>query len=531
MLYNGRCEVSEWRFREKTTLGYTYDQTPLTGVINNYEGRIVFHKVDETEWEPFWDSLVREYHYLGYEGIIGARTKYVISLGKQIVGAISFCSAAFKLGSRDQYIGWDDETRLSMLPHLVCNNRFLILPWIRIQNLASRVLSLSLRQLQVDWEKQYGIKPYMVETFVDNANYLGTAYKASNWTYLGVTKGYGRVGKGFEHHGRIKDIYVYIIDRSFARKFRPDAGRLYDEREELAEMINGIPMWIPSLLSIVGITENFGEKIKQYFADHIFRYVQHLGRKEHKQHLIAMLKGLLSDLKRKSIEPIAIAFEGKDKVRNLTHFMSDSKIGDSEMLEEYQADLSEVLSHEDSMITGDETGIPKKGSSSVGVARQYCGNKGKVDSCQSAVAIGYANPTGYGLIDRKLYMPEQWFNGDYAELRKKCGVPDNLTFKTKNEMMKEMIAKAIESGRFPAKYVGVDASFGSDADFLDSLPENIIYFADVRCNQAVFVGRPNVAVPAYSGRGKKPKSVNSLTSSIIIYTRLLRLSILTQNPN
>jgi hypothetical protein len=219
------------------TVGYQYDKTPMTGELSEYPGAVRLHKVDETKWEAFWDELVREHHYLGYEGQMGARVKYVVTLGKQIVGAISFCSAAYKLGPRDEYIGWSEEARASKLQHLLSNNRFLILPWIRIRNLASHILAKSLRQIREDWEKQYEATPYMVETFVDREKYIGTCYIAANWTYLGVTKGYGRRGNTFEYHGQKKDIYVYIVDRSFAREFQPDLKRLRNGREELEAMI------------------------------------------------------------------------------------------------------------------------------------------------------------------------------------------------------------------------------------------------------------------------------------------------------
>jgi len=91
----------------------------LTGDLGDYHGTVRFHKVDETKWEVFWDELVKEHHYLGYEGQVGARIKYVITLGKQIVGAISFCSVAYRLGPRDDYIGWDEATRLSKLGHVL----------------------------------------------------------------------------------------------------------------------------------------------------------------------------------------------------------------------------------------------------------------------------------------------------------------------------------------------------------------------------------------------------------------------------
>ena len=500
-------------------MGYQYDKTPMMGELSDYPGTVRLHKVDETKLEIFWDELVRKYHYLGYEGQIGGRVKYVVTLGKQIVGAISFCSAAYHLGPRDDYIGWSEEVRLSKLPHLLTNNRFLILPWIQIRNLASHILSKSLRQLKEDWEKQYEVTPYMIETFVDKEKYLGTCYIAANWTYLGVTKGYGRRGNTFEYHGQVKDIYVYIIDKSFAREFKPDLKRLRNGREELEAMINGIPTWRTSILKELGITGDFTTKIKQHFADHIQKYMDHLGNKQNRFHFITMLKGLLSDLERKSIEPIAITYAGSDGVRNLTNFMGRSKWDEEEMRIEYRKDISGELAHEDSMITLDDSGFQKKGKNSVGVARQYCGATGKVDNCQVGVMAGYVSPRGYGLIDYDLFMPEKWFDKSHAELRDKCKVPSNLVFRRKNKIASDMICEAINSGLFPAKYVGVDSFYGNDSDFIDSLPEGIIYFADVKKNLLVFADRPEMTIPAYSGKGRRdlkakpeflPRSVKSI---------------------
>ena len=485
---------------------YKHEKTPLYGKISDYDSELQLHKVDETKWEKYWNELVDKYHYLGFESSIGGRVKYIITLGELIIGAISFCSAVYHLAPRDSYMGWDNETRLSLLPHIVNNNRFLILPEVNIQNLASRVLSMSLHQMQEDWEKQYEILPYMVETFVDREQYLGTCYKAANWTYLGITKGYGKIGKDFVYHGRKKDLYVYIIDRQFAKRFKPDISRIkvYNEREELSAMINGIPMWSPSLLKDIGITDNPVEKITQKFIDHVLRYTPFLGRSENKLHFTSMLQGLLSDIKRKCIEPIATAFQGPDNVRNLTNFMSRSKWDEAEVHSEYKTELSELINHNEGMLTGDNTSFPKKGNNSVGVARQYCGNTGKVDNCQTGVMVGYASPKGYGLVEHKLYVPEKWFNADHTELRKNCGIPSNIRFKTKNEMMLEMIDDTVESDLFQAKYIGVDSEFGSDSDFLDGLPDSLIYFADVRSNQLFFTKRPNVYMPTYSGKGKVP---------------------------
>jgi SRSO17 transposase len=489
---------------------YKYDKTPLYGTISDYgESELQLHKVDETKWEKHWDKLVKEQHYLGFEGSMGGRVKYIITLGSRIIGAISFSSAVYQLGPRDAYIGWDSATRVSMLSHLVNNNRFLILPEIKIRNLASRILSMSLRRMQKDWEKQYEVRPYMVETFVDKGEYLGTCYKASNWTYLGSTKGYGKKGTDFVHHGRKKDLYVYILDSKFAKQFRPDISRAYNEKEELRKMLNGTPMWYPSLLKEIGITDGPAEKITQMFIEHLLRYTPMLGRSENKLHFTTMVQGLLSDLKRKSIEPIAIAFQGIDSVRNLTNFMSRSKWDDAGMLAEKREELSELLAHEEGMLTGDNTSNSKKGNHSVGVARQYCGNTGKIDNCQTGVMLGYASTKGYGLIDYGLYMPQKWFDNEYASLREKCGVPGGTKFKTKNTILLKMMQDAVESGVFPAKYVGIDAEFGSDSSFLDGLPDSLIYFADVRKNQSVYDVRPSASVPTYSGKGRKPTKVKT----------------------
>jgi SRSO17 transposase len=184
--------------------------------------------------------------------------------------------------------------------------------------------------------------------------------------------------------------------------------------------------------------------------------------------------------------------------------MGTSKWDNDGMHDEYRKDLSGQLAQKDGMLTIDDTGFPKKGRNSVGVARQYCGRTGKIDNCQVGVLAGSTGPQGYGLIDYELYMPEKWFEEGHAGLRKKCGVPSNLKFRTKNQIATDIILNATDSGLFPAKYVGVDSAYGSDSKFLDSLPDGIIYFADVKKDHMVFTSRPKMAVPPYSGNGRKP---------------------------
>ena len=486
---------------------YRLDTTPIEGKLKELMEPIRLHKVDETKMESYWDNLVNKYHYLGYNWQYGGRVKYLIITGDRIIGAISFCSAVYHLGPRDRYIGWDEKTRFSLLPHIICNNRFLLLPFVKVRNLASHVLSISLKQLARDWKKQYEIEPFMIETFVDRGKFKGTSYQASNWVCLGKTQGYGKHGESFVYHGSPKDIYVRIVNRRFASQFRPDIKRLDAEREEIITMINGVPEWVPSILDRMGLPKvvaNGLEWLSESLADHLKRYVPFLGRKEHLGHLLTLIKGRLSDVKRKSNEPVALTFNGVDGVRTLANFMRKDIWDDTGMLKEYQREVGEILFEREGMITADGCDIPKKGKNSVGVQRQYCGNLGKVENCQASVMVGYAGKNGYGLLDYELYMPETWFNESHAALRKQNLVPDGLEFKTKNQLLSEMIQNIVQSEQFQGKYVGVDSSFGKDKDFLDSLPKNLIYFADIPNNTLVFRERPIHFIPAYSGKGRKP---------------------------
>ena len=482
---------------------YSIRKSLMNGELQSY-GSPRLWRVDETKWELTWNKMVEQWHYLASSAMVGSLVKYFIILDEWIVGAISFCTAAYKLGPRDKHIGWSSTVRQEYLPRMVENNRFLILPYVKIKNLASAILAESVRRLKIDWPEKYGICPVLIETYVDTSRFTGVCYRAANWVYLGQTQGYSRSAGGFTYHGNKKAIFIHIIDKRFKREFKPGTVHLNNAIKELEKMINGIPQWYPSLTEKIGLNKMTDEDVRRYLAEHLSTYTPYLGRKEHHRHLVAMTQGLLSDLERKSIEPIALAFEGPDHVRVLTKFISNAKWHEDEMKKAYQTELAAMLSAEGGMITGDDTCFPKKGNNTVGVARQYCGNTGKIDNCQAAPMVGYVSGKGYGIFDWRLYMPKAWFEDDHRVLRVKCKVPEQLSFETKNKMLLEMILSAHKSGKLKARYVGVDASYGSDSAFLDALPEQLIYFADVRKDQRVFASRPETSVPDYKGKGRRP---------------------------
>ena len=138
-----------------------------------------------------WNEYIHRYHYLGHKPLPGAQLRYFVTIDQQIVAALGFGAAAWQTAPRDQFIGWSHDQRQSNLPLIVNNARFLIMPWVASKNLASKILAMVARRLPDQWENHYGIRPVLLETFVDTERFTGACYKAANWTYVGKTKGRG----------------------------------------------------------------------------------------------------------------------------------------------------------------------------------------------------------------------------------------------------------------------------------------------------------------------------------------------------
>lgn len=172
-----------------------------------------------------WNEYVERYHYLGYKRPFGAHQRYFIhSHDEQLLGCILFAASAWALDVRDQWIGWTKTDRSKRLHLVVSNTRFLIFPWVKVKNLASKALSLAVRQVSADWQEQYGFKPVLLETFVDEELYQGTCYQAANWLSLGQTTGRGRMDRYHQHLSSPKRIYMYPLHRDFRAILRGESG-------------------------------------------------------------------------------------------------------------------------------------------------------------------------------------------------------------------------------------------------------------------------------------------------------------------
>lgn len=195
----------------------------LTGKVGDYSS-LTIEMVRLTEKERLWNYLVDRYHYLGNPGIVGSYLKYLVYInggacaGRQVVACLGWGAPAWRVGVREKYIGWSDEQRRKRLHLLVNNIRFLILPWIRIRYLASKVLAENIRVLSSDWQLFYEHAIVLLETFVEKSRFSGTCYKAANWHFVGYTKGFAKRGNDHINHGNSKAVYVYPLVRGFKRQ-------------------------------------------------------------------------------------------------------------------------------------------------------------------------------------------------------------------------------------------------------------------------------------------------------------------------
>lgn len=153
-------------------------------------------------------------------------------------------------------------------------------------------------------------------------------------------------------------------------------------------------------------------------------------RPEPRDHFFRYMVGQFSDLDRKSIEPIALEVEGGN-IRARQRLISAAVWDEEQMRWPYHQLGKDDLGDPSGVVIFDESGVPKKGKDSVGVARQYCGSLGKGENCQVGVFTAYASPRGYALLDKRLFLPEAWFTDAYAARRAACKVPPELTLHTK----------------------------------------------------------------------------------------------------
>jgi len=253
-------------------------------------------------------------------------------------------------------------------------------------------------------------------------------------------------------------------------------------------------------------------------------------RSESREHFFNYMAGQFSELERKSIEPIALAIKDGN-VRAMQRFVSVAQWDDYNIVTKYRNCVNEDLGSPDGALILDESGFLKKGQDSIGVARQYCGTAGKVDNCQVGVFAAYVSDSGYALVDKRLFIPEQWFTDQYRARREKCNLPEDTVFRTKPQLAAEMLQTIHEEQTLPFKYVLGDSIYGISPEFIGAVDSllGITYLVSVPKSTLCWLKRPMTINKQYRWGGQtrtktvladkdsKPISVSDLARNINDY--------------
>jgi SRSO17 transposase len=239
-----------------------------------------------------------------------------------------------------------------------------------------------------------------------------------------------------------------------------------------------------------------------------------LQRREQRQWSAFYLRGQLSDLERKTVEPRVLALKGPDwaAVRAGQQFLGEGAWADGPILARHQRLVAESLGEPEGVVIFAGSGFPKQGTHSVGVAPQYCGAVGKLADCQQGVVAAYASRKGYTFLDRRLYLPEEWFDAAHAPLRQRYGVPPALRFQTEPQLALEMLQGLVERAAVPFRWVVADEPYGMSPTLLDGVAATgKWYCAEVPASTKVWAGEPEVEPwgPGPLGRPRKHRRVGA----------------------
>jgi SRSO17 transposase len=249
------------------------------------------------------------------------------------------------------------------------------------------------------------------------------------------------------------------------------------------------------------------KKDVECFSKELTKYMKQFApafeRVEQVKHSQVYVHGLVGNALRKNVEQMALGL-GK-KVRSLQYFIGQSPWAGEAVTAIHQDLIGETLGEEDGIALIDESSTVKQGADSVGVARQYCGSVGKIANGQVGVYLGYTSRKGYSLVEGQLFMPEAWFDKAHTERWQACGVPEELTFKTKPEIGLELLQKAERRGNLPFSWVAADELYGDSPTFRDGVDTlGKWYFTEIKSTTPIWRTRPKVYIPKWKGHGRHP---------------------------
>ena len=192
------------------------DQLAIDGLLSEITP-LQFRQVRRTPAEKLFNSLIEQFHYLGYCHPVGEQLKFIVYFKQRPIACLAWSSAPRHIGCRDRFIGWSAEARKKHIHLLAYNSRFLILPWVRVRFLASHLLGRMAKVICRHWQQIYRHPIYYLETFVDKEKFSGTCYKAANWVYLGDTTGRGKNDQTNKANRSIKAVWGYPLSKDFRK--------------------------------------------------------------------------------------------------------------------------------------------------------------------------------------------------------------------------------------------------------------------------------------------------------------------------
>ncbi len=225
----GHIELPPVKFVPRNPLARRARPEPVLLDTTQREGQLrqiqplEFMQVRRSGDEPLFNSLMEQHHYLGYEQPVGEHLKYLVWSQGRPVACVAWSSAPRHIGARDRYIGWDQRARRRNIHLIAYNTRFLILPWVRVNHLASHILGRMAARISDDWQSMYGHPIYFLETFVDPERFRGTCYRAANWVVMGATTGRGKQSNSYVPNRSIKQVLGYPLTKRF-RELLGEAG-------------------------------------------------------------------------------------------------------------------------------------------------------------------------------------------------------------------------------------------------------------------------------------------------------------------
>ena len=233
------------------------------------------------------------------------------------------------------------------------------------------------------------------------------------------------------------------------------------------------------------------------------RFAPLFGRPEARRRSEQSLRGLVvQQTDRRNAENLAEAIPGATP-RALQRFLTEAPWEAEAVIAALQASVADRLTAPDAVFVLDETGFPKQGTKSVGVARQYCGTLGKIANCQVGVFVAYTSLLGTALVDHRLYLPERWASD--RDRRVAAGVPKAVAFQTKADLGLAMLRQARAHGHLAGRWVTADEAYGQVPTFRDALDaEGWRYVLEMPLPTPVFAEAATAAVPAGRGRGRPP---------------------------